>query len=82
MKVAFGALVGIAISHIAVVADVKAHGSEIQHLQKADIQLREDMENERKRNDARIFKIVDQMEKVVQQNADLITLWNVTHGKP
>lgn len=82
LKLCFGALLGIAISHIAVVADVKAHGAEIQHLQQADRQLREDMENERRRNDERIFKMVTQIEKVVQQNSDLITLWNVTHGKP
>lgn len=65
IKLLFGTLLGLSASHIAVAGRVSALEVKIESIDK-------EMMEERKRNDDRIFHMVSQIEKIIDQNAELI----------
>lgn len=80
--VIIGLLAGVGASQLTVVGQVNRTEADVKALAKSDELMRQDLIEERRRNDDRIKSAVDMMGRIADQNTRLITLLERQLAKP
>lgn len=71
-----------AVTMTSVVKQVTLNTRDIQYNQQVDMGLRADLDTERKRNDERIFQVVQLVQRQIDQNKEFIILLRVQNRVP
>lgn len=69
-----------AVTMTSVVKQVTLNTRDIQYGKEVDLALRADLDTERKRNDERIFQVVQLVQRQIDQNKEFITLLRVKNN--
>lgn len=71
-----------AVTMTSVVKQVTLNTRDIQYAKEVDLALRADLDTERKRNDERIFQVVQLVERQIDQNKEFISALRARNNFP